>query len=111
MKETSNFSVEFHRYASLLWHWSWVIILTTILAGGVAHLKVIGEVPLYRATTLVMISGASANRNIDYSTMMASERLAQTYAQLMATRPVLEAVDERLGLESSTWSVNNFSRF
>jgi non-specific protein-tyrosine kinase len=105
LNETSTFSAEFHRYVSLLWHWSWLIILTTALAGGAAYLRVIGEIPLYRATTLVMVNEASANRSVDYTTMMTSERLAQTYAQLMTTRPVLEAVAERLGLEPSTWSV------
>jgi len=105
LKEESTFSVEFHRYVSLLWHWSWLIILATALAGGAAYLSVIRQIPLYRASTLVMVNEAPATRNIDYTTMMTSERLAKTYAQLMTTRPVLEAVAERLGLDQSTWSV------
>jgi capsular exopolysaccharide synthesis family protein len=105
LKEASTFSIEFHRYVSLLWHWSWLIVLTTALAGGAAYYRVQREIPLYRATTLVMVNEAPANRNIDYTTMMTSERLAQTYAELLTTRPVLEAVAERLGLDQSTWSI------
>jgi len=48
MKSTTSFSDEFRRYMALLWHWSWLIVLTTALAGGAAYYRVQQETPLYR---------------------------------------------------------------
>jgi len=105
MKSTTTFSDEFRRYTALLWHWSWLIILTTALAGGAAYYRVSNEIPLYRASTLVMVNEAPANQSINYTTMMTSERLAQTYAQLITTRPVLMAVAEMLGPDQPIGSI------
>jgi non-specific protein-tyrosine kinase len=105
MKSTTSFSDEFRRYLALLWHWSWLIVLTTALAGGAAYYRVKQQTPLYRASTLVMVNEAPVDRSIDYTTMMTSERLAQTYAELITTRPVLMAVAERLGPDQPIGSI------
>jgi non-specific protein-tyrosine kinase len=54
--------------------------------------------PVYQASTSLLINEAPATKATDYSSLVTSERLAQTYAQLMVKTPVLEGVINQLGL-------------
>lgn len=82
----------------MLRRWAWLLILATILAGGAAYLISKRTTPVYQAVTTILINEAPANRNTDYTSIITSERLAQTYSQLMVKGPVLQGVIERLAL-------------
>jgi non-specific protein-tyrosine kinase len=99
--DTSNFSLELQRYVALIWHWSWLLILITVIAGGTAFLVSKNMTPVYQASTLLLINEAPLNQAANYSSLTTSERLAQTYAQMMTTRPVLEAVAESLMIDEA----------
>jgi non-specific protein-tyrosine kinase len=99
MDDSTNFSFEFRRYIALFWHWAWLLALMAALAGGAAYISSIWTTPVYQATTLVLINEAPLNMTTSYSMLTTSERLAQTYSQVMTTRPVLEAVAQDLGFE------------
>ena len=101
MNESFSLSVELRRYIALVWHWAWLLVLLTGLAGGAAYLNAKRMTPLYRASTLVLVNEAPANRSVDYSSMVTSQYLAQTYAKMMTTLPIMEAVAERIGLDKS----------
>src|SRR4030066_1818551 len=101
MDDSTNFSFEFRRYIALFWHWAWLLALMAALAGGAAYISSIWTTPVYQATTLVLINEAPLNMTTSYSMLTTSERLAQTYSQVMTTRPVLEAVAQDLGLPKS----------
>jgi non-specific protein-tyrosine kinase len=54
---------------------------------------------IYQASTTLLINQAPASRSTpDYNSLLTSERLAQTYAELLRKRPVLEAVIKNLKL-------------
>jgi non-specific protein-tyrosine kinase len=95
---TTPFSEDLRRYLSLLLHWAWLLALATLLAGGAAYGISSRMTPVYRASTLVLINEAPGARTADYTALMASERLARTYAEVMTTRPVLEGVSRLLDL-------------
>jgi len=96
---SSSFSEDIRRYLGLVWHWAWLLVLTTALAGIVAFAVSSQMTPVYQATTKVLIQESNSNTVTDYASVITSERLTQTYAQLMSTTPVLERVIETLGLE------------
>jgi non-specific protein-tyrosine kinase len=99
--ESTSFSDDLRRYIGLLWQWAWLLILVTVLAGVSAYIFSKRSTPIYQATTTVLINEAPATRSTDYAAIVASERQAQTYAQLMAKQPVLEGVIEQLGLDKN----------
>jgi non-specific protein-tyrosine kinase len=100
MQEPNTFSDELRRYMALLLQWAWLLVLAGLLAGGAAYLTSARMTPLYRASALVLINEAPSTK-LDYTAVITSERLAQTYAEVMTTRPVLEGVVERLGMQLS----------
>ena len=94
--ETHAFSDDLRRYIGLLRRWAWLAVLAAILAGGAAYLLNRRMTPIYQASTTMLINESSSTRLADYTSIMTSERLAQTYAQLITTQPVLEEVANRL---------------
>jgi len=92
--------VELRQYFTVLWRWLWLIVLGTLLAGGTAYLVSRNMPPIYSASTTLLINQARNPAITDYTSLITSERLAKTYAELLTKRPVLEEVAERLGVES-----------
>lgn len=99
--ENRPLSEELHRYLGVAWHWAWMIILIAGILGGSAYLISSRSIPIFRASTRLLVNEAPATRSADYASLLTSERLAQTYTELLGTKPVLEAVIEQLDLELS----------
>ena len=74
-------------------------MLGTLLAGGTAYLVSRNMTPIYRASTTLLINQARSHGVTDYTSLITSERLAKTYAELLTKRPVRQEVARRLGLE------------
>jgi len=96
--DTPSLSDDLRRYFALLWQWAWLLILATVLTGGVAYLVSRRTTPVYQAATTLLINEAPATRSADYASVLASERLARTYTELITKKPVLEAVIAELDL-------------
>nr|MBI2904465.1 protein tyrosine kinase [Chloroflexota bacterium] len=94
--------MELKQYGMILWRWLWLIILGTALAAGVAYFTSRRTTPIYEATATILVSEGQGVRTTDYSSLVASEQLAQTYAQLMTKRPVLEEAIKTLNLSITT---------
>ncbi len=79
-----------------------LIIATTVLATLTALVVSLNMTPVYKATAQVRIQQASSPAAVDtYSEIIASERLARTYAKLMLARPILEQTLAKLGLQGA----------
>ncbi|MCI0520640.1 MAG: polysaccharide biosynthesis tyrosine autokinase, partial [Chloroflexi bacterium] len=74
---------------------------TTLLAAGSAFLLSSRMTPVYQSVTKVLINEAPANKSADYTSVLTSVRLAQTYSELLTTRPVWEGVVDQLDLDIS----------
>ncbi len=98
-----NFSIsdELRRYLALFWHFAWVLVLCTLLAAGIAYLISVKTTPVYQATTRVLINEAPATKSTDYSSVLTSERIAQTYSELLTSDSVLSNVVMTMSLEMS----------
>lgn len=87
------------QYVSILWRWSWLIVLCMTLAGAAAYFYSLQATPVYQASASLLINQArTGNSSADYNALLTGERLAQTYAELIRKRPVLEAVISNLQL-------------
>lgn len=94
--------MEVRRYLSLLWQWLWLILLSTAAAGATAFLLSARTTAVYRASSRLLIDEApGSSGSNDYSLLLLEQRLAQTYVEILNTRPVRQATIERLDLPFS----------
>ena len=93
--------MELKQYTALLWRWKWLILLATLLAAGAAYGASRLQVPIYQATTTLLVNQAPNEQVTDYTAILTSERLARTYAEMLTNRPVLEEVILRLGASTT----------
>ncbi len=94
----SSFGDVVRRYFAILFRWGWLIVLTTVVAGGVAYGISIRLTPIYQASVKLLINQAPATKSADLASVMTSERLAQTYAQIATMKSVLDTVIDDLDL-------------
>ncbi len=99
--DTPTVSDELRRYLALFWHFAWILLVTTVLAASIALLVSLRTTPTYQAVTRVLINEAPATKSSDYASILTSERLALTYAQLLTTDKVLSGVIAELDLPTN----------
>lgn len=92
--------MDLRHYWHLLRKWSWLIIVGALLSGGSAFVLCRNIAPVYAASTTLLVTPGSAQALDNYSSLIASERLAQTYAQLLQSAPILEQTYQRLQSQS-----------
>src|SRR5436309_9204083 len=78
-------------WSALLKRWK-LIILCLMLVGLGTYIGSRLMTPVYQSTALVEITIRSSNYQADISSLLASEQLAQTEAQLAISDPVLREV-------------------
>ena len=86
-------------YFNLLWHWAWLIALAGVLAGIITFFVSRSLTPVYEAETTVLVDQGASSSTSEYQSILMSERLTQTYADLLTQNPVLEEVLEELELD------------
>ena len=91
--------MELRGYFTLVRKWIWLVILCAVLAGLAAFLISRRQVPIYQATSTVLINQArSATGDTTYQDILTSERIARTYAQLLQDYPTLDRAVAEMGL-------------
>jgi capsular exopolysaccharide synthesis family protein len=90
--------IDLRRYVAILWRWKWLIVAAIVISALSAFFVSRLLTPIYEAKTTLLVNQAPDTQVTDYTAILTSERLAQTYAQLLTGRPVLEETLVRLGL-------------
>ncbi|MGZ6643340.1 MAG: hypothetical protein ACXVFT_16135 [Solirubrobacteraceae bacterium] len=84
------------RLLALVRRWRAALIAAALTAGLVGYAVVSSATPSYQ-TNAVLLVGPT---NTDLDTLRAAGQLAQTYAQLATSRPLIAATERRLGLRA-----------
>ena len=90
--------VELRRLFMVIRRWWWLILACGLLAGASAFLISSRISPVYRATATLLVDSAQGTEGAQYSDIMASERLALTYSQMVKGRDVVAAAIAELHL-------------
>jgi len=90
--------MELRHYLALARKWWWLAVLGMVLAGGTAYLVTSSMPPVYQARAVLMIDQARTPGYTDYTSILTSQRLADTYVEVIRSRTVLETVQRNLGL-------------
>ncbi len=91
--------MEIRQYLLLFRKWAWLLIVGGILGGSVSYIYSMLQPDLYQTSTKIMVSAAQerGNQYAYYYSAYNDIQLAQSYAQIITTEPVLEALSAKLG--------------
>jgi capsular exopolysaccharide synthesis family protein len=90
--------MELKQYLSTLWKWSWLIVLSTLVA-TISCFWATSRMPrIYRTSTTLMVGRFIQTDDPTGQDFYISQQLAQSYVQLVARQPVLQGTVESLGL-------------
>ena len=90
------------RSLNVLRRWTWLLVASVLLAGGAAFLVSTALPKMYEARVTLIVGQSLQATSPDYNQLLASQRLSQTYADLVATQALLARVIEREGLATTT---------
>jgi polysaccharide biosynthesis transport protein len=96
---------EIQRYLSLLWHWTWLIILICVVAGFGAFIISYRMTPLYETSTKVLVIASPVLQPATYNSNLNSQNLVPTYADMLTNESILAEVIKRLKLTQTTASL------
>lgn len=88
--------MELKHYVEMFRRWAWLLILGLVLGAVVGLVVSLYQTPVFQASTRVLAVRASQSTSSDL-TYLSDQQLAQTYVQLLTTKPVLEGASTQLG--------------
>ncbi|MDH4137599.1 MAG: polysaccharide biosynthesis tyrosine autokinase, partial [Anaerolineae bacterium] len=91
--------MELREYLGIIRKWWWLIVLCTVLAAGASLMVSRSTPPTYQASTTLMVGQFIQEPDPNTQDMSTSERLAQTYAEMVRRQPILQATVEALDLD------------
>ncbi len=89
--------MDLRRQGQIVRSWLWLLVMGVLLAGGAAYL-VSSSLPKVYEARVTLLVGQSDSSSVDYNTLLASQRISQTYANLATSGPILEQVIADAGL-------------
>jgi len=89
--------MELRQYVTTVWKWSWLIVLSTIVAAFFSWLAVKDQPAYYQTATTLMIGQAIEQVDPTTADFYTSEQLARTYSELIKRELVLRPTAQELG--------------
>lgn len=97
--------MELAQYIRLFRKWFWLILIASVLGGGISFIFRTREPSTYQAETIIAIGRYIESPNPNSQEIRTGMDLAQTYAELVTTYDVLQATISNLNLPLSTDSL------
>ena len=95
--------MDLRRLIAIVRPWLPLLIVSVLLAGGVAFLVSSALPKTYEAKSTLIVGQSLSSANPDINQLLVSQRLSTTYATVATKRPILDAVikDLNLGVSST----------
>jgi polysaccharide biosynthesis transport protein len=93
--------VDLRRQIVLVRAWFPLLVACVLLAAGTAFVISSLQQKLYEAKVTLIVGQSLSAVNPDYNQLLVSQRLSTTYASVVTTRPILDNVIRKLGLDLS----------
>lgn len=91
--------MELKDYASVLWKWIWLIVVTILIAAVSSYWASSRMPRIYQTSTTLMVGQFIQNPNPTDQDLRISQQLAQSYARLLRRQLILQATIDALGLQ------------
>ncbi len=89
--------MEIRQYLLLAKKWAWLLILGGVLGGAGAYVFSLFQPVIFQTSTQIMVSRAQEQESQNYYNVYGDAQLAQNYARIITTSPVLQALSDKLG--------------
>ena len=100
-------------YLKRILRWWWLIILSTGIAAAASYYASLQQPRIYQTNTTLLVGQVFEQANPSGSDFTTLELLAQSYAQIVARQPILQATINSLGLDMEwtdlKWQVYAYS--
>src|SRR5690349_19245172 len=93
--------MELKNYFAILRRWGWIMLLCTLLAAVTSYWYTSQQPKVYQSRARYLIGPALDNPNVTSNDLRASSQIGQTYDSLVTSRPVLQAVINKLKLDTT----------
>ena len=93
--------MELRRQIGIVRAWFPLLVISVLLAAGAAFVISSLQPKVYEAKATLIVGQSLTGVSPDYTQLLASQRLSTTYAAVATTRPILEAVIQEVGLETT----------
>lgn len=90
--------MEIKKYLLLAKKWFWLLIVGGILGGIAGAIWGKITVPIYQAQTKVLVTSNRQDPNFEFA-YLSDQQLLETYIEILQTKPILDAVIEKVGFE------------
>lgn len=90
--------LDLHQLIRILRRRWWIIVLLTVLVASSAYVTSNRQTPLYQASAVLVINPGALVGSNESGTLQDSQRLADTYVQLINTQPVRDRVIAAVGV-------------
>jgi polysaccharide biosynthesis transport protein len=97
--------VDLRRLIAFVRTWFPLLLAAALLAGAAGYLVGSLQPKVYEAKATLIVGQSLSAVNPDYTQLMVSQTLAETYASVAKTRPILNQVIEKLGLDATNGDV------
>jgi capsular exopolysaccharide synthesis family protein len=93
---------------SLLRRWAWLLILGAAVGAAIGYAINTTQDASYQSSTRIMVVSMpeNASSRADIYSLAADQRIAEAYVELLTTRPVLDAVEEKLGFRVNAGQIS-----
>ncbi|KAA3654341.1 MAG: hypothetical protein DWQ04_34550 [Chloroflexi bacterium] len=88
--------MELKQLLILIRRWAWLLLIGLMIGAGGGLGISLYQTPVYQASTRIMVMQSPESSVADVTTL-SDQELAQTYIELLVTKPVLDATSESLG--------------
>jgi len=97
--------IDIRKYLAIIWHWSWLILLSGFMMGLITFFISREIMPVYEAKTTILVNDGASPDSSDYQSLLASELLTKTYAEMMTKSPILDQVIQETGLTMGVYDL------
>lgn len=94
--------MDLRRLISVVRSWLPLIVLASVMAGATAFAVSSLQQKTYEGRATLIVGQSLLASNPDYTQLLVSQGLSGTYAAVAKTRPILDAVIQKLGLDDTT---------
>lgn len=96
--------MELKKIFVVIQHWLWLLIIGILLGASIAFFISSRQTKAYQSSTRVQVMSAPLSGDSVYA-YFNDQQLAKTYSQTLVTRPILNLVENRLGIPVSAGQI------
>ena len=106
LEEPFDDVIDFGKLINTLQRWIWLLILLTALGAGSGYFYSRQQIPVYEATTNILVTRNSQQSVGDISQSLNLSQLVETYVRMLTLNDFLDIVSKRLGYKVSAANVS-----